>query len=243
MRFFILEDELLAARRLHKMILDLQPEATLVGSADGVEAAIHWLQHHESPDLMFMDIHLSDGHAFDLFARINIPCPVIFCTAFDQYAIQAFKYHSIDYLLKPVKKQDLQVALDKFQRYFQAPTAQPEQLRPTKISRFLIRSSGAINIIDIRDIAYAYSKNKITYLVTSSGKKYAVDYTMDRLEEILDIDFFRINRQYIITAAAISAMVPESKGRVIITLHHSDQPPTTVSAERAANFKIWLTKS
>jgi two-component system, LytTR family, response regulator LytT len=243
MKVLIIEDESLAARRLQYMLTELSSSVEVVGLADGVESALLWLNQQGMPDLIFMDIHLSDGHAFDIFSRIEIPCPVIFCTAYDQYAIQAFKHHTIDYLLKPVKAVELKLALDKFQRLYNHQLSAPNQPEPTKIKRFMIKSPGAIQIIDVNDIAFFFSQHKITYLITVSGKKFALDYTLDRLENILDYHFFRINRQYIIANGAIAAMAPGSKGRVLITLQPSDRVQTIVSAERANNFKHWLIKS
>jgi two-component system, LytTR family, response regulator LytT len=243
MRVFIIEDESLAARRLQHLLTELSPEIKVVGIADGIETALIWLQQQGMPDLIFMDIHLSDGHAFDLFSLMDIYCPVIFCTAYDQYAIQAFKHHTIDYLLKPVKAVELKLAIEKYQRLFINQGSASPQPEPAKIKRFMIKSPGAIQIIDVNDIAFFFSQHKITYLITVSGKKFALDYTMDRLEDILDYQFFRINRQYIIAHGAIAAMAPGSKGRVIVTLQPSDRVQTIVSAERANNFKNWLINS
>lgn len=248
MRVFIIEDEDAAARRLQKLIMECDPAAEIAGRADGIETAVAWLESQPRPDLIFMDIHLSDGSAFEIFNRFEVQSPVIFSTAYDQYAIQAFKYNTVDYLLKPVKAEELMPALAKYRRA--AAAALPDyrllaELLPHQdkaARRFLIRTGHTMKVIDAADAAYFYSQNKITYLVAHTGKRYPVDYPLDRLEHILDArQFFRINRQIILSVASIKEMHAYSKSRVKIELAPPCGLEAIVSTEKSPLFKRWLT--
>ncbi|HRD82296.1 MAG: response regulator transcription factor [Saprospiraceae bacterium] len=249
MNIFIIEDEDMAARRLQKLISDCEPGAVISGRADGIESAVAWLKNHPQPDLIFMDIHLSDGSAFEIFSRFQVQSPIIFSTAYDQYAIQAFKHHTIDYLLKPVKVEELRQALAKYQRMTAAQTPDYQSLadlipQVRAPRRFLIRSGSTMKVVDASEAAYYFSQNKITYLVATNGKRYAIDFTMDKLEQLLDpTTFFRINRQFIISVAAIREMHAHSKSRVKIVLSPSSEEEVVVSAERSPHFKRWLTNT
>ncbi len=249
MKVFIIEDEEAAARRLQKLIRECEPAAEIAGTADGIETAVLWLQTHAKPDLIFMDIHLSDGSAFEIFSRIQVDSPVIFSTAFDQYAIQAFKHNTVDYLLKPVKMEELKPALEKYRRMASAPQANYRELAdlllPSKgMRRFLIRTGHSMRVVDAADAAYFYSQNKITYLVAKTGKRYPVDFPLDRLEDMLEpAQFFRINRQFIISVAAIQEMHTWSKSRVKIILTPPCDAEAVVSTEKSPHFKRWLTNS
>jgi len=249
MTIFIIEDEDMAARRLQKLIQDCEPAARILGRADGIESTVDWLKSHPKPDLIFMDIHLSDGSAFEIFSRYQVQSPVIFSTAYDQYAIQAFKHHTIDYLLKPVKLEELRQALAKYQRTAGPQTADYQSLadlipQVRAPRRFLIRSGSTMKVVDASEAAYYFSQNKITYLVATNGKRYAIDFTMDKLEQMLDTTtFFRINRQFIISVAAIREMHTHSKSRVKIVLSPACDEEVVVSAERSPHFKRWLTNT
>ena len=249
MKIFIIEDEEAAARRLQKLIRECEPAAEIAGTADGIESAVHWLQTHPRPDLIFMDIHLSDGSAFEIFARVQVDSPVIFFTAYDQYAIQAFKHNTVDYLLKPVKIDELKPALEKYRRMNAAAPPDyrelAELLHPNKAARrFLIRTGHNMKVIDAADAAYFFSRDKITFLVAKAGKRYPVDFPLDKLEEMLDpAQFFRINRQFIISVAAIQEMHTWSKSRVKIILTPPCDVEAVVSTEKSPLFKRWLTNS
>ncbi len=247
MKILLIEDEDTAARRLQKLILECEPSAEIVGRADGVESAVSWLNAHPRPDLIFMDIHLSDGSAFEIFQRIAVDSPVVFSTAYDQYAIQAFKHNTVDYLLKPVKLEELRPAIAKYRRTATTPVPDyrlladliPQGKAPR---RFLIRTGHTMKVVDAADAAYFYSQNKISYLVAKTGKKYPVDFPLDRLEHMLDpARFFRINRQFIITVEAIHEMHAYSKSRVKIELLPPCEHEAVVSTEKSPHFKRWLT--
>ena len=225
-------------------MLELLPDAQIKAHLDSIEATVRWLEANEQPDIIFMDIHLADGSAFDLLKRVHISSPIIFTTAFDQYALEAFKTASIDYLLKPVKKEDLKLALGKlrqFKDFFAqgAPTAAraPQEYK----KRFMIRFGEHIKTILTTDIAYCYSESKATFARCFDGKNYPMDHNLDSLEHLLDPqDFFRINRQYLVSLKAIEEMRAYSKARVIIKLTPACKEQPVVSSERAADFKNWL---
>ena len=254
MKILIIEDEHAAARRLEKILLEVAPEAEIAGRLDSVEASIEWFHTNPPPDLILLDIHLADGASFEIFEHVRIKSPVIFTTAYDEYALKAFKVNAVDYLLKPIKVDELAEAMDKYKRIFQtsAPSADYTGLLQTLrqqeggqnyLRRMLIRFSNSLRLVDMSDAAYFYTKDKITFLVTQhTGKRFPVDYPLDKLETLLDpAAFFRINRQFIINVAAIKEMHPYSKSRVKVDLEPAATDlETVVSAERSSEFKRWL---
>lgn len=250
-RVLIIEDEEPAARRLFKLIREIEPQADLLASLESVSSAMNWLKENPHPDLIFSDIQLADGISFDIFKAIEPGCPIVFVTAYDQYAIEAFKVNSIDYILKPVKKEELQAAIRKF-RQQQQPT-QPVAIDMRKLlesyqpqasgykNRFVVRYGDHIKTIQTEEIAYCYTEDKVNFLTTHEGRRYAIDSNLDQLENQLPPqDFFRINRQYIISIRAISEMLAHTKGRVLIKLQPPARHETIVSTERSAAFKAWL---
>ncbi|MDX1905606.1 MAG: LytTR family DNA-binding domain-containing protein [Bacteroidia bacterium] len=251
-RILIIEDEAAAANRLMKLVRELEPEAVLEGPVETVEAAIVRLQAHPAPDLILTDIQLADGSSFEIFKEVTVPSPVIFTTAYDQYAVQAFKLNSVDYLLKPIKAAELSAAISKFRQRHVAGTQEPafdiQQLlaaikpRTDYQKRILIRYGQHLKAIEISEAAYFYLESKITLLRTRDGKEYPVDHSLEDLEQMLDPTlFFRINRKFIIQYQAIDQMFTWTKSRVKLTLHPACKEETIVSAERSAAFKVWLT--
>lgn len=246
MRIIIIEDEVPAYTRLRKMVTELLPSANIEAHLDSIQSTIEWFAANNCPDIVFMDIHLADGSAFDLIKRVKINCPIIFTTAYDQYAMEAFKTSSIDYLLKPVKKEDLQNALQKLEQFKNifagsdaSATAAKEQ--PEYKKRFLIRFGEHIKTISVSDVAYFYSENKATFARTHDNRNYPMDHNLDTLETMLDPEeFFRINRQYLISLKSIEEMRSYTKARVIIKLNPAVKEQPVVSSERAADFKNWL---
>lgn len=248
MNILIIEDELPAYKRLSKLVQEVLPDAQIAGHLDSISAAEQWFATQPCPDMVFMDIHLADGSAFDLIKKVQIKCPVVFTTAYDQYAMEAFKTASIDYLLKPVKKEDLEGALEKLEQLRgmlteaepQAMPALPRQHAEYK-RRFMIRFGEHIKSVPVSDIAYFYSENKATFARGFDGRNYPMDQNLDHLESVLDpMDFFRINRQYLICLRAIEEMRTYTKARVIIKLNPPVKEQPVVSSERAADFKSWL---
>lgn len=250
MKILIIEDENAAARRLEKLLAEVEPEAVVLQRLDSVEASVLWLKNNPQPDLILLDIHLADGASFEIFEHVAVTCPIIFTTAYDEFALQAFKVNAVDYLLKPIKTNELAAAMDKYKKVFvqTAPdyAALLETLRRQEgqnyLRRMLIRFSNSIKLVDMADAAYFYTKDKITFLVArSSGKRFPVDYPLDKLENMLDPKvFFRINRQFIVNVAAIKEMHPYSKSRVKVVLEPSTDLETIVSTERSSEFKKWL---
>lgn len=244
----IIEDEAPAYNRLYKLIDQVAPgQIEVQDRLESILAARKWFAENSCPDLLFMDIHLADGSCFDLLKYIAVDCPIIFTTAYDQYTLDAFKTDGIDYLLKPVKKEDLYRALRKFKRLEQIFG----QVDPVKDAvtgpnveykkRFIIRYGEHIKTIDAGDIAYCFSTNKSTCARTFSGQIYPLDYNLDALEELLDpVNFFRINRQYLTHIRAIDEMKTYSKGRVFVSLNPPSEEGLVVSSEKSAKFKRWL---
>lgn len=250
MRILIVEDEVPAQIRLKKIILEVIPQAELLESISSVESAIRWFRLNPMPDLIFMDIQLEDGNSFDIFREVKITVPIIFITAFDQYAIDAFKVNSIGYLLKPVNKDALQEAYDKLNHFKKSLSPLPDyseklqSLENTVKSykkRFAIRFGEHIKTVSTDEISYFYTENKINFLCTSDNRKYPVEFNLDQLETLLNPEqFFRINRQFIIGIHAIAEMRAYTKARVNIKLNPPCPQETIVSVERSAAFKQWL---
>jgi two-component system, LytTR family, response regulator LytT len=247
-RILIIEDEETAARRLSKLVKESLSEAEVINHFSSITSAVEWFRTNEQPDLAFFDIHLADGSSFEIFKRVAVECPVIFTTAYDQYALEAFKVNSIDYLLKPVKKDELERAIDKFKKlhYKTAPVDIQKllssiQQKAEYKERFVIRYGEHMKTIQASDIAYIISENRISFAVLKEGKRYALDFNMDQLEEMLNPKlFFRINRQFIISYGSITEMLTYSKSRVLVKLNPPTKEDTIVSTERSSSFKAWL---
>ncbi len=252
MTILIIEDEEPAFRRLQKMLKELEPGHNLLNQIVSVSSAVKWFTENEAPDLIISDIQLSDGISFEIFKQVDIKCPVIFTTAYDQYAIEAFKVNSIDYLLKPVKKEELEKAVSKFKAL--TPAAGTPAIDINKLlqslqpatgtdykKRFVVRYGEHIKTIDIEEVVYFYTEDKATFLCTKDARRFVVDFNLDTLDSILDPKvFFRINRQYIIGIHSIAEMFAYSKSRVLIKLNPAAKHETIVSTERSADFKHWL---
>ncbi len=251
MNALIIEDEEPAAARLKKLLKEIEPDADMQDVIVSVKSAVEWFHHHPMPDLILLDIHLADGHSFEIFNQVEITSPVIFITAFDEYAIQAFKVNSIDYLLKPIKKEDLEDALKKFHTLYAVKSKSLidfskllETFRDSKSEfkkRFIIRYGDHIKAIETKAIAYFFTEGKINFLRTDDNKTFPLDFNLDKLETLLDPGtFFRINRQFIINIYSIEDMFAFSKSRVKIKLKPSTEEDTIVSTERSSSFKEWL---
>lgn len=251
MNVLIIEDEEPAAGRLKKMLVEIDPAIRVLDVIVSVKSAVDWLLQHTMPDLILLDIHLADGQSFEIFNGVDVTAPVIFITAYDEYAIQAFKVNSIDYLLKPIKKEEMQVALKKFHKLHTVKSKSVndfskllETLKEPKSDfkkRFIIRYGDHIKAVDIKEVAYFFTEEKINFLRTNDNKTYPVDFNLDKLETMLDpAIFFRINRQFIIGVHAIEEMFAFSKSRVKVKLNPATDEDTIVSTERSSAFKEWL---
>lgn len=251
MKVLIIEDEQAALRRLEKMLLEVAPDAEVLACLDSVEGAVLWFQANPRPDLVLLDIHLSDGASFEIFTHVEINCPIIFITAYDEYAIQAFKVNAIDYLLKPLKSAELSAAIDKYCRLYAEKKVKMDYTpllntlqedSKSWLKRLLIRFSNSFKLIEIPDAAYFYTKDKITFVVMrENAKRYPVDYPLDKLEKVLDPQvFYRINRQFIVNVSSIREMHAYSKSRIKVELYPPSDMETIISTEKASDFKKWL---
>lgn len=250
MKIVILEDEALAAERLEKLIKGYNPTFEILKILDTVEEAIEWFDHHESPDLAFFDIQLADGNSFQIFEQTQVTCPLIFTTAYDQYALKAFKVNSIDYLLKPIDETELAKAFNQYEqlqaslgnRELQAVQQALRQIKRNYKSRFIIRSGHQFLSLKTDDILYFYSEHKTVWAKHANLKKHAIDMTLEQLEEALDPSlFFRINRQYIISFIAIEQTTIYSNSRLRVNLLGMEKNELIlVSRDRVGGFKAWL---
>ena len=249
-KVLILEDEEAAANRLQKLIAETLPEAVFVATISSVKQSIDWFKNNAAPDLIFADIQLNDGTSFDIFKEIEIKSPLIFTTAYDAYTLDAFKLNSVDYLLKPIKKNELTNAVEKFKAVYLSGKQDDNHVRQLLQSlqktqqykqRFVLRIGEHMKVVEVADIAYFYTENKANFIITREGKRYLADNTLDQLEDMLDPkSFFRINRQFIISYSSIAEMFTYSKSRVLLKLNPPSKLDTIVSTERSAAFKTWL---
>lgn len=250
MTILLIEDEYHAANRLTGLIHAIRPQANILATIDSVEDAVEWLQTHRMPDLLFLDIQLADGLSFDIFTKVEITVPVIFTTAFNDYAIRAFKLNSVDYLLKPVDEDELDTALQKFERFYQKPqtydTHTIERLlhsltREDYAKRFLVKTGQQLTYVPTEDIAYFYSDSSLTFFRTLRNQKHLVDHTLDQVETMLDPKyFFRINRKMIIRVESIQKVANYFNSRLILEVNPSMEFDAIVSRERVKDFKTWL---
>ena len=234
MKVIIIEDEKPSARRLQRMLQSLNMSTEVM--LHSVEESIEWFQNNEHPDLIFLDIQLSDGLSFEIFETIDIKSAVIFTTAYDEYALQAFKLNSIDYLLKPIDEDDLTIAVKKYQeRALQNPIDREYK------KRFSVKVGQHLKLINIDDIECFYSENKGTYLFTKEGRNYLLDTTLELLDNELEPQtFFRINRKYFVNINAIKDMVSYTNSRLQIKLNTYNKHEVIVARERVKDFKLWL---
>lgn len=249
MNIVIIEDEVIAAERLFSAIKKIESNVNLLAQPDSVKSSIDFFQSNtEKIDLMFLDIQLSDGLSFDIFQKVSINCPIIFTTAYDQYAIKAFKLTSIDYLLKPIKKEELSDAINKFKLHYNnslnvnAKVSQVQEIISKSLQkRIVVKYGHTIKAIDISDAAYFYTRQKVTFMTLKNKEELPIDENLDELEKILDPkEFFRINRQCIICFDAIENMYTYTKSRVKLVLKPAIDEEIIVSTDRSSEFKIWL---
>lgn len=250
MKVVIIEDEKPSARRLKRMLSQLQINADIM--LHSVEESINWFSVNAHPDLIFLDIQLSDGLSFEIFETITIHSAVIFTTAYDEYALQAFKLNSIDYLLKPIDEEDLATAIKKFK--MRLPIQQSLEIDFNRIrsllvnpydrnykKRFSVKIGSRIKLISTDDIECFYSENKGTYLYTSEGRSYLLDVSLEQLEPDLEPhSFFRISRKFFVNIDAIKDMINYTNSRLQIKLKTYNEQEVIVARERVKDFKNWL---
>lgn len=250
-KIVIVEDEPLAANRLKELVLKIEPQFEILTMIDSVEASIDFFQKYQTPDLVFMDIQLADGISFSIFDEVEVSCPIIFTTAYEEYAIKAFKVNSIDYLLKPIDEKELGAAIVKFKQQNRLETMSID----TKIlhsvhsilaekeykNRFMVKVGQHIKSISTENILYFYSLEKATFLCTKEGRHYTIDYTLETLQTLVSPKrFFRISRSFMVSHEAIKDIVVYSNSRLKLNLEHCDNNSVLVSREKVGEFKNWL---
>jgi DNA-binding LytR/AlgR family response regulator len=245
----LVEDEKLAADRLERMLYQIDPDLRILAKVASVSETVEMLKERQ-PDLIFLDIHLADGSGFEIFDQVRINCPVIFTTAYDEYALKAFQVNSIAYLLKPIGKGALTKSLQKL-RILQGSGKQAyqmdallEEIRKRDVPyrrRFLVANGATMKSIPIQEVAYFFADNKAVFLVEKSGYKFVLDETMDQIQKILDQEqFFRVNRSFMVQIDAISHMHPYSRSRIKLELDPPCAKECISSTDKTAEFKDWL---
>jgi len=258
MRIFIVEDEELAVKKLQKTLQSIDADLEVVGTADSIAASVEWLQSNARPDLILMDIELADGQSFEIFNLTEVKSPVIFTTSYDEYALKAFKVNSVDYLLKPIQKDELETAISKFRQLKE--TFREEKSGDTQITalvkelqqtlqhkeyrkRFLVKHAQKLLSIEMDRIAYFFSDDRLNFFKTFDDKKYVLDYTMDEIESMLDPDqYFRINRAFIVSVKCIDQIQDYFGNRLKLNLKPVIDKEALVSREKVAQFKDWMGK-
>ncbi len=248
MNVLIIEDEVTASRGLIKMLNDVYPAVNVLAQLASIRESVQWLKSNEEPDLIFLDIQLKDGLSFEIFDQVSCFAPVIFCTAFDQYAINAFKLNSIDYLLKPYKKDELKQALGKFEKLrdergtidYKALSIAIRKGEPVYKERFLVRAGKKFYQVFSERIAYIHTQDKVNFITTRENKQYIIDEYLDELEKVLNpTSFFRVNRQFIVSIDAIASL-ENDYGKYYVHLLPAKDTAVAVSRSRVQEFKKWL---
>lgn len=261
MNALIVEDEELAVRKLQKLLNDVAPKLAIEGVTASIEDTVKWLENRRDsgqpePDLIFLDIELADGQSFEIFERTSVRSTVIFTTSYDEYALQAFKVNSIDYLLKPVQRDDLERSLQKYEalhgrstdsdpvRNIEKLLQQIQKQAPRDYrQRFLVRQGQRLLSVEVSEIAYFYTEERYSFFTTHTGQKFLVDYTLDELADGLDPNrFFRINRGVLVTHQAVDQIQPYFGNRLALNLRPVFDKEALVSREKVSDFKTWMGK-
>jgi DNA-binding LytR/AlgR family response regulator len=260
MNIFIVEDEDLAVRKLQKTLHSIDADIKVAGTADSIAAAVEWLQTNARPDLILMDIELADGQSFEIFNLIEVKSPVIFTTSYDEYALKAFKVNSVDYLLKPIQKDELEAALAKFRKlkdnFKSSENEGPkvsnlvkelqfalQQQNKEYRKRFLVKHAQKLMSIEVDRIAYFFSDERLNFFKTWDDKKYIIDYTLDEIEDMLDpSQFFRISRAFMVSIKSIDQIQDYFGNRLKLTLKPDIDKEALVSREKVTPFKEFMGK-
>ena len=247
MNVLIIEDEELAAKKLIRILKEIDGGTEVLDVLASIEASVNWLNSRPHPDLIFLDIQLEDGLCFEIFEKCKIKTPIIFTTAYDEYTLRAFRVNSVDYLLKPVKPNELKSAIQKFRELrshidVESIKTALQQLQPRHKERFLVKIRDHFKSIEVSEIACFYVSDKCNFFQLRNGKNYAIDYSLDKIEEMVDSKmFFRINRNMIINFSSILDILAYSSSRIKIALENrTEQEEILVSRERVTDFKKWM---
>ncbi len=247
MRVLIIEDEQVAVKRLRKLLEGIDPSMEVVADLATVADAVQWFKDHDAPDLALFDVQLADGDSFEVFKRAEVSCPVIFTTAFDEHALKAFRVNAVDYLLKPIRAEELKEAIARMEKgsavrdHSNMSGSAGADAHAAPIRRFLIRYGDHFKVVEPSEIAYIHSLMKNTFLRTREGRDLPLDESLDKLEKQLDPErFIRLNRQLIVQIDSIKELLAYSKSRVKVVLLPTYDADAIVSSERSAAFKRWL---
>ncbi|MBX2894574.1 MAG: response regulator transcription factor [Cyclobacteriaceae bacterium] len=251
MNILVIEDEPHAAERLISLVKE-QRQVTIVGQFDTITRSVEWLSKNPTPDIIFMDIQLADGLSFQIFEKITVNAPVIFTTAYNEYALKAFKVNSIEYLLKPIAADELRAAFNKYENLTGKPSPDKmmesisyamQMLTKKYKERFVVKVGEHLKSIEVGVILFFFSLEKTTFAQTTDGRKHILDFTLDQLDGLLDpTRYFRINRKYIVRVDAIKDMISHTNSRIKLVLKTSDDDDVIVARERVQEFKDWLDK-
>ncbi|WP_306350175.1 LytR/AlgR family response regulator transcription factor [Flavobacterium sp. '19STA2R22 D10 B1'] len=249
MKVLIIEDENINANRLKRLLEELEPDSEVLAILDTVEGTIAWLNTNPMPDLITMDIRLADGISFTIFEKVKITCPVIFTTAYDEYAVRAFKVNSIDYLMKPIEKKELEYALNKFNSLSKVENITNDIAgiikgflnKPAFRMRFLVNYRDGYKSVDVTEIDFIFSEFKTSHLFLKNGMIVPIPQTMEELDEAMDPDvFFRANRQFFIRAESIKSIANYFNAKLKIQLKGDPEREVIISREKAPFFKQWM---
>lgn len=251
-KILIIEDEELAALRLQKMLLEIDSNIQIIGMLESVSESLQWLNQNPLPDVIFLDIQLSDGISFEIFSKFQVNCPVIFVTAYDAYALKAFEVNSVDYLLKPLRKELLQKSIEKFNHFKSTFSTQDLMQKMQQMmeyytgnksykNRFAVNKGDAILTVATEDIAYFYIEDKAVFLVQHNGSKYIINYSLDQLEQVMNPkQFYRLNRQFIVSLQSIVKVNNYFNYKLKIQLQPTAPVEIIVSSSKSNEFKQWL---
>lgn len=249
MKTIILEDETRAANHLERLLSNVAPEIQVIAKLESVRDGVKYLRNNPEPDLIFSDIQLADGLSFDIYSQVAVRCPIIFTTAYDHYAIEAFKTNGIDYLLKPIEEERLGQAIEKAKHF--SPGLVLEKILAiqnpgcgkTFKSRFMVKVGDKIKSIPVEEILVFYSQEKASFIRTADGHNYCIDYALDQLEPMLDPEkYFRINRKYLVSIEACTNILAWTNSRLRLKIDGIDDNDIIVARERVGEFKMWLDK-
>jgi len=250
MNIIIIEDELKTAKSLENIILGLKPDAKIAGQYQSVESAVKALSEGPMPDLIFMDIQLADGLCFEIFKLVKVTCPVVFCTAYDEYSLEAFKNNGVDYVLKPFSKQDIQEALkkvDELKNFFQQKTLPDlgdllsKLAAPSGKTSFLIFQNQKYKTVNVEDIAFFYVRHDATWIMCFDKQQYTINQSLDQVTNAVSAkQFFRLNRQYLVNFKAIKEVEPYFLRKLYVKLVVETPDKLLVNKEKSHNFLTWM---
>lgn len=251
MNVLIIEDEPLAAERLKTLMIDINSNTRVIDKIDSVKRAVQWIKKNSPPDLILMDIQLADGLSFLIFEQCEVKSPVIFTTAYDEYALKAFKVNSIDYILKPVDKTELANALRKLEALKSTQLSQEvlmqsisqamSMLTKKYKERFVIKVGEHLKTVDTKSILYFFSQEKTSFCHTTDNRNHILDFTLEQLESLVDPDeFFRVNRKYLVRGESIQDIISYTNSRLRLVLKDSQDNDVIVARERVQEFRQWL---